>query len=147
MPVCLNHTDTDAVTRCYTCGKPLCARCIVQKDGNDYCSEYCAEKGQLAGKRSDGVLDSKSAVNKAKRRRNIILFIILIILIGGGAWYYSQNKKEVDKKLDKLGEKAEKLKKSTEKTIKKHGSASEKAINDKIPESSKYKRNREGLVK
>jgi hypothetical protein len=49
--------------------------------------------------------------------------------------------------LDKLGEKAEKLKKSTEKTIKKHGSVSEKAINDKIPDSSKYKRNREGLVK
>ena len=147
MPVCLNHTDTDAVTRCYTCGKPLCARCVIQKDGNDYCSEYCAEKGQLAGQRSAGVIDKKSSVEKAKRRRRIIVCIILFILIGGGAWYYSQNKKEMDKKLDKLGAQAEKLKKSTEKTIKKHGTASEKAINDKIPDSSKYKRNREGLVK
>ena len=147
MPVCLNHTDTEAVTRCYTCGKPLCAKCVIQKGPKDYCSEYCAEKGQAAGKRSDGVLDSKSAVNKAKRRRNVILFIILIILIGGGAWYYSQNKKEVDKKLDKLGKQAEQLKKSTEKTIKKHSSSTEQTVKKAIPDSSKYKRHREGLVK
>ena len=147
MPVCLNHTDTEAVTRCYTCGKPLCAKCVVQKGNADYCSEYCAEKGQLADKRSSGVIDRTSAVEKAKRRRRTVIYILLIILIGGGAWYYSKNKKEVDKKLDKLGKQAEQLKKSTEKTIKKHGAASEKAINDKIPDSSKYKRHREGLVK
>lgn len=147
MPVCLNHTDTDAVTRCYTCGKPLCARCVIQKDGSDYCSEYCAEKGQIAGQRSAGVIDRTSSVEKAKRRRRIVVVVILLILIGGGAWYYSQNKKEVDKKLDKLGAKAEKMKDAAEQKIKKHGASSEKAINEKIPDSSKYKRHREGLVK
>ena len=146
MPVCLNHTDTEAVTRCCTCGKPLCAKCVIQKGDADYCSESCAEKGRLAGKRSSDVITNTISVETARRIRNFIIFIIILAILGGGAWYYSQNKKEVDKKLDKLSKQAEEMKKTAEGKLKKHSSASEKAVNDKIPDSSKYKRHREGLV-
>ena len=40
---CLNHPDTPAVARCATCGKHICAQCVVTKNGAKYCSEACAQ--------------------------------------------------------------------------------------------------------
>ena len=69
--------------------------------------------------------------------------LVYLSILYKGNWDKIYNhileKKEVDKKLDKLSKQAGEMKKTAEGKLKKHSSASEKAVNDKIPDSSKYK--------
>ena len=41
---CLNHIDTPAAANCVQCHKPICASCIVQSQGNPFCSAACSAK-------------------------------------------------------------------------------------------------------
>ncbi len=41
--VCLNHSGTQAQSRCTTCIKPICGECIVEVNNDHFCSENCAE--------------------------------------------------------------------------------------------------------
>ena len=79
MSVCLNHTDTEAVTRCAACGKPLCANCIAVSDnGRDYCSQACYTRGTAAAERSAGVVSEKSSTAKSMiALKNTIIMVIV----------------------------------------------------------------------
>ena len=133
---CLNHPDTPAVARCATCGKHICAQCIVEKNGVRYCSEACAQ----AAANSAGRVDSaEQAGRKNASRARIRSFIILIILIAiaAGAWYYYKtHSKEVNSFVQKSGQKVQQGLDSSKKSIQKG-----------VPGDSKYKRDREALAK
>ena len=101
MSVCLNHTDTEAVTRCAACGKPLCANCIAfSENGRDYCSQTCYTRGTAAAERSAGVVSEKGNTAKSKFIRSLILLFLIIAIAAAGFMYYKNNKKQIDRKLD-----------------------------------------------
>lgn len=138
--VCLNHPDTPAVTRCATCGKPVCKNCIVNKNGSNYCSQVCADNAQKSAGRVSEVMESRK---RADSRRGVRTLVILIILIAAGAaayYFYTKNKDDVDRFVQKtekeLGEK-----------IKQNADETKKSIEQGIPSNSKYKADREGMVK
>ena len=64
--VCLNHPDTPAVARCASCNKPICKKCIVSRNGLNYCSEKCADRAASSVKRVDNVLENKSRCETQK---------------------------------------------------------------------------------
>ncbi len=41
---CVNHSAVEAVARCKTCRKPVCATCVVSGATGHFCSEECKEK-------------------------------------------------------------------------------------------------------
>ena len=82
--VCLNHPDTPAVTRCATCGKPVCKNCIVNKNGSNYCSQVCADNAQKSAGRVSEVMESRK---RADSRRGVRTLVILIILIAAGVLF------------------------------------------------------------
>lgn len=43
MPVCLNHNNQPATTRCATCFKPLCPACVVRRGRQVFCSTQCLD--------------------------------------------------------------------------------------------------------
>ncbi len=133
---CLNHPDTPAVARCATCGKHICAQCVVTKNGTKYCSEACAQ----AAANSAGRVDSAEAAgrrNASRARLRGIITLIILIAIAAGAWYYYKtHSKEVDSFVQKSGQK-----------VQQGLDASKKSIQKGVPGDSKYKRDREGAVK
>lgn len=133
--VCLNHPDTPAVTRCAACGKPICAKCIVNRDGSNYCSNSCAQNASGASGRVSDILDTKKKTERKSTVRTLIILFILIAAAAAGYLYYTQNKDEVDAMANKATKNVQKGIKSTKKDLQKG-----------IPTSSKYKRNREALV-
>ena len=144
MSVCLNHTDTEAVTRCAACGKPLCAACIaVSADGRDYCSQACYSKGSAAAERSAGVVSEKDSTGKSKLIRSLILLFLIIALAAAGFMYYKNNKKQVDRKFNTAVEQTKAAALKTGKAIQKESGAIKKTLDT----DSKYKRSRESLVK
>ena len=134
--VCLNHPDTEAETRCNACGKPLCSKCVHESNGSSYCSEACAKKAEASASRSGDVIaragkaDSKSALKK------VIVFIIILIIAGAAAYFYKQNKKEIDARVS-----------SQIKTVKKQTKKAVNAGHKALDKDSKYKRDRENMVK
>ena len=115
--VCLNHPDTPATTRCTTCGRPVCSKCVVRKNGADYCSESCAASAQASAGRVSSVMASKKKSESGKRIRTIIILIILIVVGLAGYGYYRKNKSKVDRSLQSTLRK-------TESTIITHGAIS-----------------------
>ena len=144
MSVCLKHTDTEAVTRCAACGRPLCADCILVSDnGRDYCSQACYAKGSAAAERSAGVVSEKKNTGKSKFIRSLILLFLVIALAAAGFMYYKNNKKQVDRKLNAAVEQTKAAAQKTGKAIQKESGAIKKTLDT----DSKYKRDRENLVK
>ncbi len=133
--VCLNHPDTPAVTRCATCSKPICKRCIVSRNGVNYCSKACAENAMETVGQVNRTLEEKRRTDLRTRRRAIIVLLIIILAAAAASWYYNQNKSDVDRLMRKTGEKLEQNVKEAKETIQQG-----------VPTSSKYKRNREALV-
>lgn len=141
--VCLNHPDTPATARCASCSKPVCARCIVQKNGKNYCSQKCADLAEQGAARVDSVLDNKQKVERKGRTRNIVIAIIVLAAVAGGiCWYmhYREESKTLAEETDDFFQKAGKKLNRAAKDAK-------KSIEDAMPSSSSYKRDRENLVK
>ena len=144
MAVCLNHTDTEAVTRCSACGKPICESCVAVQDENGaYCSHTCWTRGKEAAARSGNVIAEKSTTAKSKAIRTLIVIFLLIALAAAGLMYYKGNKKAVDKKLDSAIRQTQATAAKTGAAIKKESAAIKKTLDT----DSKYKKNRENLVK
>ncbi len=133
--VCLNHPDTPAVTRCATCSKPICEKCIVNRNGSPYCSETCAANASESVDRITRTLDEKRRTNTRTRYRAIILLLIILIAAAVAAWFYSQNKSDVDRLMRKTSAQLDRKVQETRTTIQQG-----------IPTSSQYKRDREGLI-
>ncbi len=134
--VCLNHPDTPAVARCATCSKPICKRCIVSRNGSNYCSQTCADNAAVSVGRVDKVLENKKKVDSKAGRRTVVVAIILLAAAAAAYYFYNQNKEDVDRMVKKTERKINKAAKSTKKSIEKT-----------LPSSSTYKREREDMVK
>ena len=133
--VCLNHPHRDAAAVCAACGKPLCSECILKAGDSVYCSEACQLKGAASQARSAEVISTSAKVDSKARKRFWITFIIVLLLAGAGYYFYTQNRKTVDKKLDKIS-----------KTVRKETRKAIKAGKESMPKETKYKREREALV-
>ena len=144
MAVCLNHTDTEAVTRCAACGKPLCAECIaLSENSRNYCSQACFDRGSAAAERSAGVVSEKAASGKSSFIRSLILFFLIIAIAAAGFMYFKKNQKQLNRKLNTAVEQTRTAAKKTQQVIKKES----KNIQKTLDTDSKYKRTREKLVK
>lgn len=147
MAVCLNHTDVPATTRCAACGKPICDACIAVSDNGNYCSTECHLRGTAAAMRSGNVISDKTKNSRSKTIKRLIWFFILVALCAAGWLFYSGNKKELDRKMDNT------LKNTIRQTKKAAADAASAVkqetqdVKNSMPQSSKYKRNRESLVK
>ena len=133
--VCLNHPNVEAVAKCCTCGKPLCAECVLIFDNQKYCSEACHLKGLASQLRTAEVISEKRKTNRKGGFKNFLVFIIILLLAAGAAFIYTKHKKEIDKRAS-IG--LESLKSKTGEVI--------KDGKDAMPKSSKYKQHRENLV-
>ena len=143
MAVCLNHTDTEAVTRCAACGKPLCSACIAVRDGGaDYCSQACCERGKRAAANAGNVINAKAAAEKSKTIRLLIVVFIIIAVAAAACVFYKQNKKEIDRRADAAVRQVKTTAAKTEKAVSQEAGAVKQKLNTK----SKYKREREALV-
>lgn len=133
---CLNHPDTPAVARCATCGKHICQKCVVSRNGANYCSEQCAAAAAQSRGRVDSAVNAERNIAARSRIRTIIILIILAAAAAGGWYYYQNNKKKVDSFVQKTGKKVDKGLQN-----------SKTAIQKTVPGDSKYKRDRESLTK
>lgn len=133
MSVCLNHPDTPAVTRCVTCGKPLCENCIV---AGKYCSDSCRNAGISGAQRAGEVVKERRKTNAKGASRAVAITLIIALIAACAYWYYQKNSRKFNAKGSKL--------------VQKFDSAAQQVIrkgHEAIPKSSTYKRNRENLVK
>lgn len=140
MAVCLNHTDTPAVTRCAACGKPICEKCIV---AGSYCSEECQKKADLAAGRTHQMMEGRERVEKKNRTLKVIIILILLAAVAGGVYYCMQNPKESGKQFNAI---SRKIKKMGNQAGKKWDEAVERT-DKKLNQDSRYKKNAENLVK
>ena len=75
---CFNHSEEPAVARCAVCGKAVCAKCVVSKNGGNYCSEACAARAESAAGRVDTAMGDKKTIDARRRLRAIIVVVVLI---------------------------------------------------------------------
>jgi len=134
--VCLNHPNTDAVTRCSACGKPLCAECVYESNGRNYCSVECAKKAEASEARSGDVMTRTAKANAKAGFRKFVTLVIVLVLAAAAWYFYSKHKKEIDSRVSK-----------GIKTIQKESSQAIQSGHKAIEKDSKYKRDRENLVK
>ena len=134
--VCLNHPDTPAAARCATCGKPVCARCIVERNGSGYCSAKCADSAADSEQRVNDVLENRKKVDARLKVRSIVILIVIILAAAAAFLYYRNNRSDVERFIRKTESRIDKGTKDAKNTIRKN-----------IPSSSAYKKNRENLVK
>ena len=140
---CLNHPESPAAARCATCGKPVCQICLVQRNGACYCSNQCADNAEKSFGRVNTVIESKQRADGKAFKRGIIFLIILAILAAAGYFYYVNNKAEVQRTLKKT----ERQLKRTEGKLSRHAKSVKSDIQENLPGDSKYKKEREQLVK
>ena len=133
---CLNHPDTPAVARCATCGKHVCAQCVVSRNGSSYCSTACADSAANTAGRVNTAVDAERNIAARARIRTIVILIILAAAAAGGWYYYQNHKDEVNSAVKKAGNKVQKSMDTTKQSIQKS-----------VPGDSKYKRDVENSVK
>ena len=133
---CLNHPDTPAVARCATCGKHVCAQCLVSRNGSSYCSEACADSAANTAGRVNTAVSAERNIAARSRIRTIVILIILAAAAAGGWYYYQNHKDEVNSAVKKAGNKVQKSMDTTKQSIQKS-----------VPGDSKYKRDVENSVK
>ncbi len=133
---CFNHSDAPAVARCAVCGKAVCSKCVVSKNGGNYCSEACAARAESSAGRVDTALGDKKKIDAKLRLRAIIIVVLVIAAAAAGIFYYRNNKDDVDRAIRKAG-----------KQVSKQADGAKKSIQKGIPTSSSYKRDKENLVK
>ena len=134
--VCLNHPNTPAVTRCATCGKPICSQCIVSKNGSNYCSAKCADSAASSDGRVKDVLAEKKRTNAKGKIRALIIFFLIVAVAAAAYVFYKENKSDVDKFVEK-----------TESQVRAGAKDAQQNIQKSVPKDSKSTRDREGLMK
>ena len=137
---CLNHPDTPAVARCATCGKHVCAQCVVARNGSSYCSKACADSAANTADRVNTAVDAERKIAARARIRTIVIIIILAAAAAGGWYYYQGHKDEVNSKVNSAVKKAGN-------TVQKSMDSTKKNIQKGVPGDSKYHRDREGAIK
>ena len=134
--VCPNHPDTPAVARCSACGKPVCAKCLVTRNGVQYCSDRCATLAESRKADVGIVLESKKRVDSARKIRSVVILIVIIAAVAAGYYFYRHNRKDINRFVRK-----------TEAQFGSTARDAKNSIKSGIPKDSSYKRDRENLVK
>ena len=132
---CLNHPDTPAVARCATCGKHICAKCVVTRNGAKYCSEACADAAANSAGRVDSAVEAGRRNASRSRTRGIITLILIIVIAVVGWFLYKKYQKNVDSFAQK-----------TTRQVQQGIDSSKKSIQKSVPGDSKCKRDREGSL-
>lgn len=89
--VCTKHPNTPATSRCLTCFKPLCEKCVVDRQGLDFCSEACAGK-HFASSKNLAEFNAREAAHKRKALiKKLITLVVLLVLALGFAFAYTRN--------------------------------------------------------
>ena len=81
--VCLNHTDRPAVSRCLSCRKPVCEECIVESNGEKFCSVICREGHERTNANMDAYREKSGGGFFGKIIKLAILAAIIYF-----AWMY-----------------------------------------------------------
>lgn len=101
MPMCLNHTDRIAYTKCHSCGKPLCEECKRTTKHGDFCSEQCAgQAARFAEKYPAGVPPKKGGFLRGIVRGimgmvGVGLAVAILVIVIVAAWGGSESAPEV----------------------------------------------------
>ena len=140
MAVCLNHTDTPAVTSCAACGKPICEKCVV---AGAYCSAECQAKADLAAGRTHQMMEGKARTDKKNKALKTVIFLILLAAAAAGAYYYMQNPKKAKNHFNELSGTV----KNAGKAVGKRVDEAKERTNKRLNQDSRYKKNAENLVK
>ena len=146
--VCLNHPNVPAVARCAVCRKPICADCVVKHDGVTYCSAQCRDDAIRTGTMVAGVQESKKRSSSNRMIMTLIKLIILLALVAGGWFAYNKMKDDPEGKklLKKATTEVKKASQKVEQTVD-QGKQAVKEKGDGLIKDSKYKKEREALVK
>lgn len=115
--VCPNHPNTEAVSRCTACFKPLCGDCVMERNGEDFCSEKCAVGHFTTNAHVGDMLERDRRRARAKMIRNLVILVILAALAAAGYVYYQQNKDAVDRRIREGGEQLREMKNQVEEAV------------------------------
>ena len=137
--VCLNHPDREAVYKCAACGKPLCEECIIENEGDVYCSDSCMTKGIASKARSAYIISDTARNNRKRGVKGFVTFVIILIIAAVAYYFYTQNKEKIDSHVsEKFNTVSSEAKSAKDAFI--------EAGHKKAPTDSKYRRQREGIV-
>ena len=79
--VCINHPNTLAVAHCCVCRRPICADCLVEKDGYKCCSEECLKMAKESTSRVAGIMDRRAKSNRKSSLRGLVKLIVIIAVL------------------------------------------------------------------
>ncbi len=85
--VCLNHSNTQAASRCTTCMKPICNQCIVEVKSDHFCSENCVENHIRTS--------AEISRFKSKQKSGFMKNLIYLLVLGGLIWFGWTKKDEI----------------------------------------------------
>ena len=106
--VCPDHPEVQALSRCASCFKPLCADCIIKNDGNDFCSNQCSQNFTATNTHFNEFNKREKRRKRNARTKKIALLVILPVLGWYGYQYWAEHKETIK---DRLRNKSELLKK------------------------------------
>lgn len=89
---CLTHPDEEAVHRCTSCRKPLCAKCALKKAEGVFCSDGCWYKIKQHQERLK-TLKVKDArfeemEKERKSRARLVYGVLGLLVIGAGVYFW-----------------------------------------------------------
>ena len=90
--VCLNHSGSQAQTRCTTCMKPICGQCITEVNNDHFCSQNCAENHIRTS--------AEISRFKSKQKSGGLKKLIYLAILGGLIWFGWTNKDSIMKFFD-----------------------------------------------
>ncbi|OVE81809.1 hypothetical protein BVY04_02395 [bacterium M21] len=125
--VCPNHPEIDAVSRCTTCFKPLCAECILCTGGLDFCSDQCSTNHFTTNAAIEDGFAREAAARRRARIKKVI-FLIILIVAGIIGWKVYQGLSPEKKK--SLMERATELKDGAVEKAKDAKKAADKKLNE-----------------
>ncbi len=79
--VCINHPNTLAVAHCCVCRRPICAECLIEKDGYKCCSEECLKMAKESTSRVAGIMERKAMTNRKGAIRGVIKLVIILAIL------------------------------------------------------------------
>ncbi len=85
---CVNHPGRPADIRCTQCHKPLCGDCVIQDEGDPFCSKKCASRYRTFHRSYEEDHAKRPAVVTVRRvvaGLIIALIVVLLLSVAGRA--------------------------------------------------------------
>ncbi len=94
--VCPAHPDRPAVGRCIVCFKPVCKECLVRANGQDYCSQKCADTHAKTSKTFDRFIEQERLERRRRLIRRIVYTILFLIVAYVAISFWVRNPETVE---------------------------------------------------